>query len=164
MNKARIRGVLVGVESVTKEGLKAIYKDFNLHGHELAERLREFRKHGVHVLASFIFGLPTDNAATFDTTEELAQAADVAFAQFVLLQPFPGTIDFDKWTKEQGDPQRISGVPVTQHWLIPEDQRPKIYIPHPTMSPDEIRRRTQTVWDEFYSLPSIWRRSRIIKS
>ena len=29
MNKAKIRGALVGVESVTPEGLKAIFKDFN---------------------------------------------------------------------------------------------------------------------------------------
>jgi hypothetical protein len=31
---------------------------------------------------------------------------------------------------------------------------------HPVMSPDEIRDRTQAVWDRFYSLPSIWARSR----
>ena len=28
------------------------------------------------------------------------------------------------------------------------------------MSPDEIRRRTQAVWDQFYSVGSIWKRSR----
>jgi hypothetical protein len=28
------------------------------------------------------------------------------------------------------------------------------------MSPDEIRQRTQAVWDQFYSLRSIWKRSR----
>ena len=31
---------------------------------------------------------------------------------------------------------------------------------HPTMSADEIRERTQAVWDEFYSFGAIWRRSR----
>ena len=30
MRKAHIRGALVGVESVTAEGLKSVYKDFNL--------------------------------------------------------------------------------------------------------------------------------------
>jgi hypothetical protein len=39
--------------------------------------------------------------------------------------------------------------------------RPKIYSPHPHMSADEIRARTQGVWDDFYSLPKIWRRSRV---
>jgi hypothetical protein len=31
---------------------------------------------------------------------------------------------------------------------------------HPVMTPDEIRHRTQAVWDRFYSLGSIWKRSR----
>ena len=31
MNKARIRGALVGIEAVTAEGLKDVYKGFNLH-------------------------------------------------------------------------------------------------------------------------------------
>jgi hypothetical protein len=32
MKAARIKGALVGVESVTPEGLKDVYKDFNLAG------------------------------------------------------------------------------------------------------------------------------------
>ena len=73
MNKAKIRGALVGVESVTPEGLKAIFKDFNYAGDKLVTRLKEFRKHGVHILGSFIFGLPTDKEETFAATAELAQ-------------------------------------------------------------------------------------------
>ena len=164
MRKARIRGALVGVESVTPEGLKAIYKDFNLAGDALAERLQIFRKHGVHVLASFIFGLPTDTSATFDATVALAQQADVAFAQFVLLQPFPGTIDFEKWEKTQVDPPKIDNVPLTRHWLLPSSRRPKIYMPHPHLSPAQIREGTQGAWDQFYSLPQIWKRAQCVKS
>jgi radical SAM superfamily enzyme YgiQ (UPF0313 family) len=164
MRKAHIRGALVGVESVTPEGLKDVYKDFNLSGDALAERLRIFRQHGVHVLASFIFGLPSDRAETFDATAALAQAADVSFAQFVLLQPFPGTIDFEKWEKGMENAPRVDGIPVTRHWLIPTSKRPKIYIEHPTLEPDEIRRRTQAVWDTFYSLPAIWKRAECVKS
>ena len=61
MNRAHIKGALVGVESVTPEGLKDVYKDFNVAGDALVARLRTFRKHGVHVLGSFIFGLPSDS-------------------------------------------------------------------------------------------------------
>jgi hypothetical protein len=165
MRKARIKGALVGVEAVTPAGLKDIYKGFNLVGEELVVRLREFRKHGIHILGSFIFGLPSDRAETFDTTLNLAQRADLTFAQFVLLTPFPGTIDFDKWVKEIGPTAGVvDGVPVTQHWLIPEERRPKIYVAHPTMRPDEIRDRTQKVWDEFYSVRRIWARSGVVKS
>ena len=63
MRKANIKGALVGVEAVTPEGLKAVFKDFNYSGEALAKQLQTFKKHGVHVLGSFIFGLPTDKPA-----------------------------------------------------------------------------------------------------
>ena len=165
MNRARIRGALVGVESVTPEGLKAIFKDFNYAGDRLVERLKEFRRHGVHICGSFIFGLPTDKQDTFEATAELAQKADIAFAQFLMLTPFPGTVDFARWEEKMAsDPTRISGHPLTRFWLIPRDQRPKVYTPHPRLSPEEIRQGTQSTWDRFYSIPAIWERASIVKS
>jgi tRNA A37 methylthiotransferase MiaB len=165
MRRAHIKGALVGVESVTPEGLKDVYKDFNASGEELVEQLREFRRHGIHVLGSFIFGLPSDRPETFDACLSVAERADLTFAQFVMLTPFPGTLDFAAWEKAQGaSPEQVGGVPVTRHWLIPQGKRPKVYMDHPVMSPEEIRRQTQAVWDQFYSLPSIWRRSRVVDS
>lgn len=165
MHKARIRGALVGVEAVTAEGLKAVFKDFNYSGDSLVKQLQTFREHGVHVLGSFIFGLPTDKPDTFDATAALAKEADVTFAQFVMMTPFPGTVDFQKWEKNQeADPTLVNGVPLTRYWLIPTENRPKMMTPHPLMSADEIRNRTQGVWDSFYEWKAIWHRSRCIKS
>ena len=162
MARARIRGALVGVEAVTPEGLKDVHKGFNLVGEPLVERLQTFRSHGVHVLGSFIFGLPSDRPETFKATADLAERAGITFAQFVMLTPYPGTVDFERWERELGgDAATVSGIPVTRHWLIPQADRPKVYAPHPVMSPDEIRRRTQAVWDHFYALPRVWRRSRV---
>jgi radical SAM superfamily enzyme YgiQ (UPF0313 family) len=161
MRRAHIKGALVGVEAVTPEGLKDIYKDFNESGEALVTRLQQFRRHGLHVLGSFIFGLPSDRASTFDASLSVAQRAGVTFAQFVMLTPFPGTLDFAAWEKSLGvDPPRIGGVPISRHWLIPQANRPKVYMDHPVMGADEIRARTQAVWDRFYSLPNIWARSR----
>lgn len=161
MRKARIRGVLVGVESVTPEGLKDVYKGFNYAGEALVERLRVFREHGVFVLGSFIFGLPSDRAGTFEATAELAQRAEVAFAQFVMLVPYPGTVDFAAWEKRVGDDvPKVDGIPLTRHWLIPHERRPKVFAEHPVMTSDEIRMRTQAVWDWFYDFRRIWPRSR----
>jgi radical SAM superfamily enzyme YgiQ (UPF0313 family) len=165
MKRAHILGALVGVESVTDAGLKDVYKGFNLSGEELVARLKAFRRHGVHVLGSFIFGLPSDREDTFDATVALAQRADLTFAQFVLLTPFPGTIDFEKWAAEPGrEDSKVDGVPVTQHWLIPVSQRPKLFTEHPTMTLEEIRSRTQGAWDQFYSWSNIWQRSGVVKS
>ena len=130
------------------EGLKSVYKDFNLAGEALAERLRVFRQHGVHVLASFIFGLPTDTADTFEATAALALSADVAFAQFVLLQPFPGTVDFERWERSQTNPPTIDDVPLTRHWLLPTARRPRCTCPTRHLAPEQIRNYTQAVWDQ----------------
>ena len=160
MRKANIKGALVGVEAVTPEGLKAVFKDFNFSGEALAKRLQTFRAHGVHVLGSFIFGLPTDKPATFDATVEMALKAGVTFAQFVMMTPFPGTVDFGRWEKELAkDPVMVGDVPITRYWLIPAEVRPKMFTPHPSMSSEEIRERTQKVWDRFYNWGSIWQRS-----
>lgn len=160
MRKANIKGALVGVEAVTPEGLKAVFKDWNYSGEALARQLQTFRHHGVHVLGSFIFGLPTDKPATFDATVQMALRAGVTFAQFVMMTPFPGTVDFGRWEKEQSaNPRMVGDVPITRYWLIPIEVRPKMFTPHPTMSSDEIRERTQRVWDRFYNWGAIWRRS-----
>jgi radical SAM superfamily enzyme YgiQ (UPF0313 family) len=165
MRKARIKGALVGVEAVTAEGLKAVYKDFNSTGESLAKRLQTFRQHGVHVLGSFIFGLPTDRPDTFEATAALAKQADLTFAQFVMMTPFPGTVDFQRWEKNLGEnAEQVDGVPLTRYWLIPMSVRPKMFTPHPSMSADEIRVRTQSVWDSFYSSSEVWKRSRCVKS
>jgi radical SAM superfamily enzyme YgiQ (UPF0313 family) len=165
MRRARIRGALVGVESVTPEGLKDVYKGFNLAGDALVARLRAFRRHDIHVLGSFIFGLPSDREETFEATVKLAQEANLTFAQFVLLTPFPGTVDFEKW---EADPKnrdaKVDGVNITRHWLIPEHRRPKLYTPHPTLSHEVIRQQTQGAWDRFYSWRNIWQRSNVVRS
>ncbi len=165
MKKANIKGALVGVEAVTPEGLKDIYKGFNESGEALVTRLRKFRDHGVHVLGSFIFGLPSDRPSTFEATADVAERAGLTFAQFVMLTPYPGTVDFEAWEKSQGDgAARVGDIPVTRHWLIPQAQRPKVYAEHPVMSADEIRSRTQAVWDRFYSVRNIWARSKVTKT
>jgi len=163
MRRARIRGALVGVESVTQEGLKSVFKDFNAAGQDLVARLRTFQAHGVHVLGSFIFGLPTDRADTFAATAVVAKQAGLAFAQFVMMTPYPGTVDFDRWEKNMdGSVPQVHGVPINRYWLIPASVRPKMFSPHDTMSTDEIRMRTQGVWDSFYRIGEIWQRSKCV--
>jgi hypothetical protein len=130
MKRANIKGALVGIEAVTPEGLKAVYKDWNYSGEALAKQL------------------------------QTALKAGVTFAQFVMMTPFPGTVDFGRWEKEQAqNPTIVGDVPITRYWLIPTEVRPKMFTPHPTMSSDEIRERTQKVWDRFYNWRSIWERS-----
>jgi hypothetical protein len=69
----------------------------------------------VHVLGSFIFGLPSDRSDTFDATLALAKQAHVTFAQFVLLTPCPATLDFEIWAADQARAgTNVDGVPITR--------------------------------------------------
>ena len=101
MRNANIKGALVGVEAVTPEGLKAVFKDWNCSGDALAKQLQTFKSHGVHVLGSFIFGLPTDRPATFDATVEHGPESRRHLCPVRHDDAFPGTVDFVRWEKEQ---------------------------------------------------------------
>jgi hypothetical protein len=37
--------------------------------------------------------------ATFEATATLAKEAELTFAQFVMMTPFPGTVDFERWKR-----------------------------------------------------------------
>ena len=90
----------------------------------------------------------------------MALRAGITFAQFVMMTPFPGTVDFARWEKEQAvHPVFVGDVPLTRYWLIPIEVRPKMFTPHPSMTSEEISRRTQKVWDKFYTWSAIWQRS-----
>jgi len=77
-----------------------------------------------------------------------------------MMTPFPGTVDFARWEKEQArKPTLVGNVPITRYWLIPTETRPKMFTPHPSMSSEEIGERTQKAWDRFYNWSAIWQRS-----
>src|SRR3954467_6168482 len=77
---------------------------------------------------------------------------------------FPGTLDFAKWEREATDIPRIDDVPLTRYWLIPPERCPRVYLPHPIMNADQLRSRTQDVWNRFYAFNLVWQRSRFLKS
>ena len=100
MRKAHIKGALVGVESVTPEGLKDVYKDFNFAGDELVARLQTFRSTACTCSARSSSGCRPIGRRPSTRPPQLAQRAGVTFAQFVMLTPFPGTVDFERWEEK----------------------------------------------------------------
>ena len=141
MEPARHQGrALVGVESVTPGGPQG-----RLQGLQFLRRGSGGRGCVCSRNTASTCSAPSSSACqrpapeTFDATAALAQRAGVTFAQFVMLTPFPGTVDFEKWERSIAPTGvTVAGVPLTRHWLIPQENRPKVYSPHPTMTPDEI--------------------------
>ena len=86
-------------------------------------RLQAFRDHGVHVLGSFIFGLPTDKPDTFEATAALAQRAGVSFAQFVhAARRFPAPSISGSGRRSRRAAVTVDGVPLSRYWLIPSER------------------------------------------
>src|SRR3954465_14487021 len=82
-----------------------------------------------------------------------------------MLTPFPRTGGFAAGEKTiDANAEQIDGVPLTRHWLIPKGKQPKVYVPHPIMSAEDIRTRTQQVWDQFYSWRNVWQRAHCVES
>ncbi len=93
---------------------------FQASGSSKSRQLLTFEQHGVHVLGSFIFGLPTDKPETFDATVESGAEVGFALRSFLMMTPFPGTVDFIRWEKEQAkNPTLVGDIPITRYLLIP---------------------------------------------
>ena len=89
MRAAHIRGALVGVEAVTAEGLKAVFKDFNCSGEEAGSStsgISAARRTRLGFLHFRIVDGP--GWAPLMLRMELAHKSGLTFAQFVMLTPF----------------------------------------------------------------------------
>ena len=149
MRNARIKGALVGVEAVTPEGLKDVYKDFNYAGEELVERLQAFktaRRARARVVHLRLAERPAAHVRGDVGDRRRAPASPSRSSSCSRLSRARSISPPGKRRMEQ-DPTRIAGVPLTRHWLIPQEQRPKVYTPHPAMEPMKFgsgRRRCGT--------------------
>ena len=94
MRRAHIRGALVGVESVTPEGLKDVYKDFNLAGDALVDAAAEFRAARRPRARLVHLRTAERRAETFEATARSPSRPTCRSRSSCMLTPFPGTVDF----------------------------------------------------------------------
>ena len=87
MRKAHILGALVGVEAVTPEGLKAVYKDFNASGEELVEAAARRSGNTVCTCSDRLFSDSRRTAGDLRRNLRTGRASGHTFAQFVMLTP-----------------------------------------------------------------------------
>jgi len=120
LSRSGCKGVLIGFESLDRETLRAMKKNFNAMrgGYEVA--LRNLRKYNIRVYGTFVFGYENDTHATFENTVDFAIEQRLYIAAFNHLTPFPGTalykrlqdegrLRFDAWWLD--DAYRYNDVP-----------------------------------------------------
>ena len=157
MKEAGVAGALIGIETITEEGLKATRKFFNSTGSELKRKLEKIRTEGFpYIYGAFIFGIETDTVDSLDETIEFARDCGIALAQFIPMTPLPGTVDFNMMNrgKKAFKPLR----PNYDYWLDPD--HPRVLYRHPYLKAEQIVNGVERAWRDFYSFFSVLKRAR----
>jgi radical SAM superfamily enzyme YgiQ (UPF0313 family) len=102
-------GLFFGVESASDEALELIKKGFTTD--QVVEAFDNLKSHQITTTASFMIGLPGDDAEKVRDTIAFAKALNPDFAMFSITTPYPGTelyeninnydieITLDDWNK-----------------------------------------------------------------
>ena len=95
--RAGCRGVFIGFESPTPEGLRELGKKFNLlNGRDFRDSVRRIQRHHILVVGSFIIGLDIDEPGIGRHIAEAASQYGVDNLNVLFLTPFPGTRLWDQ--------------------------------------------------------------------
>jgi len=90
MRAAGIRWVGVGIESMSEHVRDGVGKnDFTIM--DIFEACRRLRKHGIHLAANFMFGLPDDTQETMEQTLDMAFEIMPEWLNMYCTLAYPGT-------------------------------------------------------------------------
>ena len=152
MRRSGCQGMLVGFESLDPTTLKQMNKGFNLMNGGATEALANFRRHGLRIYGTFIFGYDHDTADSFASTIEYAKSQGLAIAAFNHITPFPGTPLYRRMEQE--------GRLLYDAWWLDDQYRYNMIPFRPEkMNPDELARLCVEARRSFYSWSSIMRRA-----
>jgi len=100
--KAGCRGVFIGFETLTTEGLKELGKKFNLFkGRDFREAIQRLQKHNIMVAGSFIIGLDIDEPGIGKRIARMASHYGLDNLNALFLTPLPGTSLWDQMKLEK---------------------------------------------------------------
>lgn len=146
------QGVLIGFESLNAANLAAMNKTFNTARGGFERALANLRRHRIRVYGTFIFGYDGDTSASFAPTVAFAREHALYIAAFNHLTPFPGTPLYRRLAAEQR-------LLYAAWWLDERYSYNRIPFQPRGMEPEELRLACLAARREFYSWPSILRRS-----
>jgi radical SAM superfamily enzyme YgiQ (UPF0313 family) len=151
--KAGCRGVFIGFESPTAEGLREIGKKFNLlKGRDFRASVRRIQRHNILVMGSFIIGLDIDEPGIGKRIAGVARQYGVDNLNVLFLTPLPGTRLWDQMTSQD----RIALNTFPQDWKYYTLTFPVARYKH--LSLDGIIQEMISCNRDFYSMPRILRR------
>ena len=151
--KAGCRGVFIGFESPTPEGLRELGKKFNLvKGRDFRASVERIQRHKILVVGSFIIGLDIDEPGIGKRIAEVAGQYGVDALNTLFLTPLPGTRLWDQMKSEE----RIALNMFPEDWKYYTLTFPVARYKH--FSREDIIQEMISCNQRFYSLPRILRR------
>ena len=152
--KAGCRGVFIGFESLSVEGLKEVGKKFNLlKGRDFRTSVRRIQKHNILVVGSFIIGLDIDEPGIGKRIADVARQYGLDNLNVLFLTPLPGTRLWDQMKSED----RIALDTFPEDWKYYTLTFPVAHYKH--LSLDTIIEEMTLCDRNFYSMPHILRRA-----
>ena len=151
--KAGCRGVFIGFESPSPEGLREIGKKFNLlKGRDFRASVRRIQRHKILVVGSFIIGLDIDEPGIGKRIAEVASQYGVDNLNTLFLTPLPGTRLWDQMKSED----RIALNRFPEDWKYYTLTFPVARYRHLSLA--DVIQEMITCNRNFYSMPRILRR------
>jgi len=139
--------LFIGVESISNKNLTDCGKNF-FKADEISEHFSKIRKRKILIRASIIFGMDGDDPDVFHRTAKFLIQEKVAYAEFNILTPMPGT-DLRKRLEAEG---RIMDF----DWS-PYDGLHVVFRPL-LMGKEVLEKGLWDAYKEFYAVPNILRR------
>jgi radical SAM superfamily enzyme YgiQ (UPF0313 family) len=151
--KAGCRGVFIGFESPTPEGLQEVGKKYNLlKNRDFRASVRRIQRHGILIAGSFIIGLDVDEPGIGSHIAEVANRYGVDNLNALFLTPLPGTRLWDQM-KSEG---RIALDSFPDDWKYYTLTFPVARYRHLPL--DTVIREMLCCNRDFYAMPRILRR------
>jgi len=151
--QAGCKGVFVGFESPTEEGLAEVGKKFNLlKGRDFRASVARIQRRKIFVAGSFIMGLDTDERGIGKRIADTAERYGVDLLNVLFLTPLPGT----RLWHEMESQGRIAADSFPEDWKYFTLTFPVARYKH--LSWDGIFQEMDACDRRFYSLPQILRR------
>ena len=142
---------LVGFETLNDRNLAQMKKKWNVKNSDYRTVVRGFRDRGIMVFASFVFGYDHDTVDAFDATLEFALRSKFMLANFIPLNPMPGSRVYERLREE--------GRLIFDRWWLDPDYRFGQASFHPRgMTADELTAGCTRVRREFYRYTSTLKR------
>ena len=151
MARSGCMNALVGFESLDLTSLRDIKKGWNVKWQSYEEAIGVFRKAGITIYGTFMFGAGEDTVESFDAAVEFAIRHKFILANFNPLTPMPGAPLYDRMERE-------GRLLHDRWWLNPAYKYGDATMRPMNMTPEQLTRGCFEARRKFNTLGSILQR------